>query len=145
MSNSIIPFKNREIDYNKKVYVYRNLNCKSEDERYSIMQNGLVVAHGYSFYLHDVEFVVRKSGKINAIIKKKRNVHAFIKGFMGIGEKKSGEYHPVTYDPFSKYGFIYKKNGKQLKKSDAVCFKKNAVLCSKPIFYDEPDVFFKKT
>lgn len=77
----ITPFKNRTIDMSKPVRVYRNLNAKkSAGVVWSIMQNGLVVAHSNSVLLGDARTVVRPAGQKRLKETGKKNVHAFIEG-----------------------------------------------------------------
>lgn len=144
MNNSIIPYKNRIVNLEKKVYVYRNLNCKSDNETFSIMQNGLVVGHTHNLHMYDIDFIVRESGKIKALKTKRRNVHAFIKGYIhqgheGIRVKEA--YTPVKYDSFSNYGFIFKNNGQNIVKSKVVAIKKDQILASEGVFDRNPKIF----
>ena len=79
--NIITPFKNRTIDMSKPVRVYRNLNAKkSAGVVWSILQNGLVVAHSNSVLLVDARAVVRPAGQKRLKETGKKNVHAFIEG-----------------------------------------------------------------
>lgn len=130
----INSYKNRKIDYTKKIYVYRNLNCKSEEERYSVMQNGLVVAHCDEIYLEEVDFVIRKAGKRLARCSGKRNVHAFIKGFIINKPIKTKFFTPIRYNPFNEYGFFSNENNQELKKASTVILKKSAIIAYNPIF-----------
>lgn len=105
MSKLIINYKNRKINYNEPVEVYRNLNKKGR--WYSIRQNGLVVAHCTSCTLKNCTFHV--SQKVSERVKKtkKREVHAWIKGtivdksFMPCKKK-------VVYNPYINYYFKYR-------------------------------------
>jgi len=45
MKSVLNPYKNREVNLGKLVYVYRNLNSTCNENKYSVIQNGLVVAH----------------------------------------------------------------------------------------------------
>ena len=100
----IEPYKNRVIDESKPVYVYRCLNRKGYV--FSVKQNNLVVAHTDSMVIKNCEFLVNKAGKKRAIKTGVRNVHAFIKGFIGdfrdIRAEFSGYlcYHPFKVDAF---------------------------------------------
>lgn len=80
INNRITPYKGRKLDYTKPVMVYRNLNCKGIS--YSIRQGNLVVAHTDALTLRDVKFVVSKAGQQRVIREKRKNVHAFVKGFV---------------------------------------------------------------
>ena len=60
----MIPYKNRKLDNTKPVEVYRNLTRK--DYKYSVRQNGLVVAHTNLLYLLDCKFKVNESGRLKS-------------------------------------------------------------------------------
>lgn len=140
----IIQYKDREINLEKKVYVYRNLNCKFDEKSFSIMQNGLVVGHTNNLLLFDVEFIIRKYGKLKALKTKKRNVHAFLKGYIKKGGIRVKEaYTPVIYNPFSNYGFIFKNNGQNIIKCKSVAVKKTQILASEGIFDRNPKIYLK--
>jgi len=131
MENLINSFKNRTIDYTKKVYVYRNLNCKSNDVIYSIMQDGLVVGHSSHFAMYKCEFIVRPAGKNKARQTKKRNVHAFIKGYLDYNISLGGSSYKLKYNPFLELGFTLcnEKSNKQILRSDLVWISKNEIIC----------------
>ena len=86
MINKIKPFKNRKINFNKPVMVYRNLNCKKDVVDYSIKQGQYVVGHTSNIVLRDVEFKINKSGQRRARLQGIRNVHAFVKGYVDLHE-----------------------------------------------------------
>ena len=99
-------FKQRKINYNKPVEIYRNLNNK--EYRYSIRQNKLVVAHSNELKLRDCSFVVSETGRQRAVREQRKNVHAFVSGFLIkkntpiLGETQQ----EVFYDPFQFENFI---------------------------------------
>lgn len=107
----IIPYKNRIINLNKEVSVYRNLtsNC------YSILQNSKVVAHAKKLMLKNVTFKVRESGRQKVLKTKQKNVHAYAKGILvnsGMGISADDfKILPakISYDPY-KYGYFYCQN-----------------------------------
>lgn len=114
--NRITPYKGRNIDYSKPVYIYRNLNCKGVS--YSIRQKGLVVAHTDAVALYDAVFLVSKKGKERVQREKRKNVHAFIKAFISdkgvmgtdaITEERISERLPlparIKYNPYNEMGF----------------------------------------
>ncbi len=74
--------KSREIlahiDNTKRVRVYRNLhkNC------FSVRQNGLVRCHANQVTLSDCKFIVSKAGQKRVRDEKRKNVHAFVEGFV---------------------------------------------------------------
>lgn len=94
----MITYKNRVIDYNKPVDVYRCLNRKGFI--FSLRQNGLVVAHTDKIILTDCTFIINKSG-LNLYLKTgHRNVHAFIRGKIGTSENIKNEFSFIlSYQP----------------------------------------------
>lgn len=72
------PYKNRVIDYNKPVKIYRNLNRGG----YSIQQNGLVVAHTDNFIVKKAHFKVNEAGRQRVLNTGRKNVHAYIIGYL---------------------------------------------------------------
>jgi len=76
------PFSHLEmasfIDVNKPVEVYKNLhkNC------WSVRQDGKVRFHCAYVCLRDVVFVVRQRGREKVLETKRKNVHAFVKGYI---------------------------------------------------------------
>tara|TARA_R110000744_G_scaffold140565_1_gene251800 strand:+ start:576 stop:986 length:411 start_codon:yes stop_codon:yes gene_type:complete len=69
-----------KIDYAKKVLVYKNLH----QDCWSIRQNGLVKAHsdGSPVYLYETHNKVNHEGRQKVLRDKKKNVHAFIVGYL---------------------------------------------------------------
>ena len=100
--------KNRSINPDKPVKVYWNLhrNC------YSVQQNGLVVAHTDKIKLTDVTFKVSEAGRQRVLKERKKNVHAFVIGYLDewnmAGSWDSDNryysikvvYNPYKYDSF---------------------------------------------
>ena len=97
-------FKNRKINYDEPVKIYRCLNKKGYV--FSIMQNNLVVAHTNFFVVKNPKFKINESGKIKAIQSKIRNVHAFIEGYLGEIEDILNCFSwTLLYEPFKNKGF----------------------------------------
>lgn len=93
--------KNRGIDKSKPVKVYWNLhrNC------YSVQQNGLVVGHTDHIELRDVTFKVNEAGRQRVLKERKKNVHAFIIGYIDDWDADRFwdvkiVYNPYKYDSF---------------------------------------------
>ena len=91
--NVIKPF-----DISKKVYVYRNLNKKC----WSIKQHNLVVAYCDWLCLSDCVFKVSVKGRDKVLIEKRKNVHAYVIGYISDVVPCSNElsYNPYTYEWF---------------------------------------------
>lgn len=66
------------IDSSRKVRVYRNLHKRC----FSVKQDGLVRCHADSVTLSDVHFIVSKAGQKRVRKEKKKNVHAFVEGYI---------------------------------------------------------------
>lgn len=107
----MIFYKNRQIDYTQTVLVYRNLN----QDCYSIVQKGKVVAHAKKLMLADVTFKVRESGRQKVLQTRHKNAHAFAKGIlvesaMGITSEDFNILPArILYNPY-KYGCFYCDN-----------------------------------
>jgi len=66
------------IDIHKPVEVYRNLHKKC----WSVRQGGKVKVHTSYICLQDVNFVVQPAGREKVLREQKKNVHAFVKGYL---------------------------------------------------------------
>lgn len=99
-------FKGRKIDPSQKVMVYKNLH----NGLFSVRQNRLVVAHVHSVILNDVSFKISESGRKRVITEKKKNVHAFIVGFIEAVNscRITGGKAAITYNPYKFKSFVYK-------------------------------------
>lgn len=109
----IIPFKNRVIDKDKPVHVYRNLNAKWRC--FSIQQNNLVVAHADGFIIKNVKARVSESGRQRVIKEKQKNVHAKLIGeFVGEKDIDVSNLDEIFYDPYTTESFINKTTGEPI-------------------------------
>lgn len=120
----LIPFKNRSISTNLPVRVYRNLHSKDESHKYSVMQNRLVIGHTNDLWLKNCKLIVSEALRNKVIKEKKKNVHAFIEGFVFSGIKKPNtkvkiEYNPYLQSKFSISG-IYEEYANFVHISDCV-------------------------
>lgn len=92
---SIIPYKNREIDYSFPIQVYRNLTKKC----WSLRQDRLVVAHADELYLTNFSCVVIEKYRQKVVKTKVKNVHAWICGYLT--DECNESYHSIiTYNPY---------------------------------------------
>tara|TARA_B100001094_G_scaffold234374_1_gene229342 strand:- start:11490 stop:11960 length:471 start_codon:yes stop_codon:yes gene_type:complete len=113
-----------KIDFNKKVFVYRNLhkNC------WSVRQNGLVKLHALELQLYSCAIKVSRVGQARVRKEKRKNVHAGISGFLepyctGIFVELSKEVsmlqqvwkdlpdsqmREITYNPYKYDSFVHK-------------------------------------
>lgn len=123
------PFKNRKVDYEKPVSIYRNLNCKRGTVDYSVKQGKYVVAHTSSVTLRDVEFKISKAGQARARKNGIRNVHAFAHGYISLGDPYFlDDLIKITYNPFLNNTFIYSTNKKPIFESSLGLFCREGVF-----------------
>jgi len=89
------------IDPAKPVYVYRNLHKKC----LSVRQRGIVRCHAKNVVLKDCDFIVWKAGQTKVRKEKKKNVHAFLFGYVSTGEAANElldfGWESVYYNPYS--------------------------------------------
>lgn len=104
-------YKGRKINFDQKVMVYKNLH----NGKFSVKQNGLVVAHVDSIEFEVAMFNVNESGRQRVINEKKKNVHAFIVGYIKAVnvDKDVSNLKAVSYNPY-KYSQFYFKSNSQL-------------------------------
>lgn len=108
----------------KRVRVYRNLhtgNFSVQDAK-----TGLVIAHTDAICLSDVKFVVRKSGREKVLREKRKNVHAFVVGYVSKSEGCCST--EAGYNPYSADHFYRKDNGNPLHVSARACLKDNKIF-----------------
>ena len=101
--NKIHPFKGRSIDTSKRIKVYRNLGGDC-NHMFSIQQDGLVVAHASRVGLHNAQFVVSEAGRQRVLKQRRKNVHAFVTGFI-INQFEKLPVR-VTYNPYQTDSFV---------------------------------------
>ncbi len=93
-----------------KVSVYFNLHKQLLSVRADQgPEKGRVTEHKQHVWLKDVIFKVYESGRQRVLREKKKNVHAFVKGYttddiIGLGCKE----YIVTYNPYKYNSFIVK-------------------------------------
>tara|TARA_R110000851_G_scaffold2316_5_gene9103 strand:- start:28 stop:531 length:504 start_codon:yes stop_codon:yes gene_type:complete len=75
------------IDGSQPVRVYRNLH----KDCFSVKQGGLVRCHADSVTLQNVKFIVSKAGQRRVRDEKKKNVHAFVEGYVA-DTRKADKY-----------------------------------------------------
>lgn len=101
----VVYFKDRTIDFDKPVRVYKNLN----NGKMSIQQNGKVVAYTDSITLKNASFKVNEGGRQRVIRERQKNVHAYAIGLIvSFTDHDTLDGQPVTYDPY-KFGHFYAK------------------------------------
>jgi len=105
------------IDPAKKVRVYRNLHkgCLS------VRQGGVVRCHVDNVVLRDFKCIVSKPGQEKVRRKQRKEVHAFIEGFVvsasetivdGVFKRFDFEWEEIYYNPYSTDFWTEKKTGR---------------------------------
>jgi len=89
----------------KRVQVYRNLHTGT----FSVRQDGRVISHPTTLALRDAEFRVQPAGRAKVLIEKRKNVHAYISGYIirdSAAQDLMSDYkwtydkRPVRYNPY---------------------------------------------
>jgi hypothetical protein len=96
--------KDRKLDISKPVRVYWNLHKGG----FSVKQNNLVIAHvvdGEVSMKHS-RFLVMEKGRERVLKEKRKNVHAFVEGFILPSLKIDHEGKQVTYNPYKNNQFV---------------------------------------
>ena len=99
------------INENKKVEVYFNLHKKC----WSIRQAGVPVVHSDFVEIKEPQFVVQQGGNARVRREKKKNVHAFVRGYL----TKRVSIFPkrqklVTYNPYKHTSFVERGTDKPI-------------------------------
>jgi len=89
------------IDPTKKVRVYRNLHKKCV----SVKQGGIVRCHAENVVLKDCKFIVSEAGQKRVRDEQKKNVHAFIEGYVSCASRTNElldfGWETVYYNPYT--------------------------------------------
>jgi hypothetical protein len=110
------------VDPNKPVEVYRNLHKKC----WSVRQRGKVKLHTDYICLCHAEFKVLQKGRERVLKEKRKNVHAFVKGFLVnpavinvIDDNDNPVWTDVTYNPYICGSFVT-GSGREIQFADYV-------------------------
>lgn len=96
-----------DFDESKPIKVYFNLHKKA----FSIQQGGIVVQTVAYIDMQDVTFHVQPAGNAKVRKQKRKNVHAYVKGYLApdnryVSIEKIGE---ITYNPYKYKTFVWKE------------------------------------
>tara|TARA_R110002051_G_scaffold579_3_gene2565 strand:+ start:524 stop:898 length:375 start_codon:yes stop_codon:yes gene_type:complete len=109
----------KTIDPNKKIEIYFNLHKKT----WSVRQGGKVVQHTNFICVREPQYVVRKTGKEKVRREKRKNVHAFVRGYV---ENRLPTFPKknmfVTYNPYKNDSFVERNT------NDSICSSPFAAL-----------------
>lgn len=91
-----------------KVRVYRNLHkrCFSVQD----YKTRKVIFHTESVAIDNPEFKVYQSGRNRVLREKRKNVHAYIVGELGLAPESLDGFSPVYYNPYKAEQFMDSKN-----------------------------------
>ena len=114
----IKQYKNRTINHDKPVKVYWNIHL----DCYSLKQSGKVVAHADKVELRDVTFKVNESGRQRVLKERRKNVHAFITGYIDEHFVKRDWDIKIVYNPYKYDSFrLWASDSVTVTSADAVC------------------------
>ena len=98
--------KCKELLQDGPVEIYKNL----KKGLWSVRQNGRVVFHTDYICLKQCSFVVCKKGRLRVLREKRKNVHAFVRGFLCDPNEPpfvvDYNWNPVNYDPYTADSFM---------------------------------------
>ncbi|OBX64310.1 hypothetical protein A9299_09900 [Moraxella osloensis] len=102
----LVKYKNRCLNPNKPVKVYKNLH----NGMFSIQQEGKIIGHAKNVCLKNVSFKVSETGRQRVIKEKQKNVHAFVIGeVVDFIQTDHLNGRQISYNPY-KQGFFYFKD-----------------------------------
>lgn len=119
------------------VNVYRNL---AKPNHFSITRSSKLETHGTCIKLVDCRFHVNENGRKRVTQRRRKGVHAWVKGlFYDIGEHSTEGYVELYYDPYFTLGFMSLENGKIVKSAETVICKDNRCY-AKGVSYESPSL-----
>lgn len=98
-------YKNRTIDPLRPVRVYKNLHR----DTFSVVQDGLVVAHLDQLCLRDAKPVVSVAGRERVVQEGRKNVHAYLTGMLDETPAPKARVE-LTYNPYKSDHFYLKRD-----------------------------------
>jgi hypothetical protein len=108
----------RTPELGETVHVYRNLNKQC----WSVRVRGIVIAHVQEIALEACTFHVSESARQRVIAKRRREVHAYVKGKVLLATIAEGR--KVSYRPFQ-CGHFFTPEGTPVHTARLVDFKKD--------------------
>lgn len=88
----------------ERVEVYYNLHKKCWSVR--SCKTGRVIKHADSLAMRDCKFVVRPAGREKVRREGRKNVHAFVRGYIDEASKTPPTHILVTYNPYKHDTFV---------------------------------------
>jgi hypothetical protein len=90
------------IDKNRRVSVYFNLHKKI----WSVRQSGSPVEHHTEVCLRDVRYLVQPAGRAKVLKERRKNVHAFLTGYLVDRVPVPAMSFDVIYNPYKYSTFV---------------------------------------
>jgi len=122
------------IDPNRKIEAYKNLH----KDCWSVRQDGLVKFHCHTISMKNCLFVVRPAGRAKVLREKKKNVHAFVRGYLVTSntvrpedEAETCIWDNVSYNPYKSANFV-DDEGKPVEVAPFVDLMKAGVIALDP-------------
>ena len=101
-----------KIDPNKKIEVYFNLHQNT----WSVRQSGRVVGHTDYIQVKNPQYVVSQKGNERVRREQKKNVHAFVRGYITDSLPLFAKQHKfVSYNPYKNSSFVVRNT------NDTIC------------------------
>ena len=101
-----------KIDPLKKIEVYFNLHKKT----WSVRQSGRVVGHTDYIQVKNLQYVVSQKGNERVRREKKKNVHAFVRGYITDSLPLFPQQQKfVSYNPYKNSSFVVRNT------NDTIC------------------------
>jgi len=101
-----------KIDPNKKIEVYFNLHKKT----WSVRQSGRVVGHTDYIQVKNPQYVVSQKGNERVRREQKKNVHAFVRGYITDSLPLFAKQQKVvSYNPYKNSSFVVRNT------NDTIC------------------------
>ena len=121
------------------VYVYRNLkHGRNAPRLYSILRKGRVIARRSAVLITQASFIVREAGRQKVLRTGRKNVHAFVKGYLAEDARGMADLPTrVHYDP-TIAGYFYVEPtspgvriGSRIDHARAVLLNNNGITCTR--------------
>lgn len=100
--------------------MYRNLH----KDCLSVRQNGIVVCHATNVVLNQARFVVGKKGQQRVRDEKKKNVHAYVTGYVVDARETMGllpfEWDECYYNPYTTDEWTEKETSRHIESAEFV-------------------------
>lgn len=97
-------YKGRTLNPSKPVEVYRNLH--KPGVVWSVRQDGLVIGHAKDIVVSKAQLKVSDAGRERVRREGKKNVHAFVKGFVSEKLHYSPTWGGLYYNPYQVESFV---------------------------------------